>query len=168
MAGDPGAAVTLPRVPVALAETLLATARVLTAAKAPWWVIGSAAVALHGAAVAVGDVDVLLAEDDARRLLPRIGLHPSPGQSDGRFRSSLFARWNAPALAVELMSGLHVAGPNGWTPVNLLTRVPVALGDATLFVPDRAELVALLHRFGRAKDLARAALLDGSTFIHHA
>jgi hypothetical protein len=49
-----------------LGETLARVADALAEARQPWWIIGSAAVALHGADVTVGDVDVLLGEADAR------------------------------------------------------------------------------------------------------
>lgn len=150
--------------PVALVETLAAVADLLAAARHPWWMIGSAAVALHGAAVDVADVDVLLAEDDARDILRSSGLRPCPGQPDRQFQSTLFARWQDPPLMVEFMSGLQIAAPHGWTLITLSTRVPVAVGGATLFVPSRAELHQLLLRFGRAKDLTRATLL-GSQIV---
>jgi hypothetical protein len=51
---------------LALGETLARVADALAGARHPWWIIGSAAVALHGADVTVGDVDVLLGEEDAR------------------------------------------------------------------------------------------------------
>ena len=122
----------------------------------PWWVIGSAAVALHGAdAGPIGDVDVLLAVTDAERLLPRLGLAVAGGQADERFRSAVFARWTAPPLPVEFMAGLEVKDEVGWTAVHPATRVAVA----GLYLPDRAELVTILRRFGRPKDHARAALL---------
>lgn len=127
-------------------------------ASRPWWIIGSAAVVLHGAVVQVGDVDVLMDEQDAAQL-SEAGLTWRLGEPDGRFRSTLFSRWTEPPLVVEFMAGLHVAKPGGWSPVQLATRDAVAIGPVTLFVPGRMELQDLLLRFGRAKDVARAALL---------
>lgn len=57
------------------------------------------------------------------------------------------------------MGGFEVRGPEGWCAVQPVTRQPIDWEGIALFVPARAELVALLRRFGRAKDLARAALL---------
>lgn len=112
--------------------------------------------ALHGADPGdIADVDVVLGVRDAERLLPPLDLPVAPGSPDARFRSAVFARWTAPPLEVELMAGLEVRGAAGWTPVHPATRV----AKAGVFVPGRAELTAILHRFGRDKDRARAALL---------
>ena len=66
-------------------------------AEEAWWIIGSAAVALHGVDPgSIGDLDVLLGAADARRLLPTLGVEALPGRPDARFRSTIFARWTAP------------------------------------------------------------------------
>ena len=134
----------------ALAATLHDVAAALVDARAPWWVIGSAAVALHGGATTVADVDVLLALADAQALLARWDLAPT-ARPDAIFRSTLFARWTGSSLPVELMAGLTVRG----LPIRPLTRVE----SGGVFVPARDELAALLRHFGRANDIARAALL---------
>ena len=128
----------------------------LAAACDPWWVIGSAAAALHGARTPVADIDVLLSVRDAAALLPRLGLAVAAGRPDDRFRSEVFARWTGAALPIEFMAGLCTREGDAWAPVHLSTRVVVG-GVA---VPSRRELAALMRRFGRDKDLARAALLD--------
>lgn len=128
----------------------------MTDAGAEWWIIGSAAVALHGVDPGpIGDVDVLLGPADARRLIPTLGVETSPGRPDERFRSTIFARWTAPPLPVEFMAGLELREDGRWHAV--LPRTRIALGG--VFAPDRADLIAILHRFGRDKDLRRAALL---------
>lgn len=127
----------------------------------PWWVIASAAAALHGASpIIVRDVDVLLSVDDARRLLPDLGITPGPGKADGVFRSSLFGRWHAPPLDVEFMAGLHLRDGAGWREVKLETRQSIMIANVAVFVPSRAELIALFNSFGRSKDLERAQLLS--------
>lgn len=124
-------------------------------AEAEWWIIGSAAVALHGVDPGpILDVDVLLGVADATRLLPMLGMPVSPGRPDDRFRSTIFARWTAPPLPVEFMAGLELRDDGGWQAV--LPRSRIALGE--VFAPDRADLITILHRFGRDKDLRRAAL----------
>ena len=53
-----------------LFETLAMVAKVTRVAQSHWWVIGSAAVALHGATqISVGDVDILLSAEDAKAIL---------------------------------------------------------------------------------------------------
>jgi hypothetical protein len=143
-----------------LHDTLLELAAAMRPARDDWWVIGSAAVALLGAAPGeVADVDVLLSAGDAQRILGALGLEARPGTADLLFRSTLFARWPGPPRTVEFMSGLRVNTAAGWTPVAPRTRQAIAVGEATLFTPSRRELKDILLAFGRPKDHARAALL---------
>ncbi|USI72751.1 hypothetical protein [Sphingomonas morindae] len=139
---------------------LAAAARLLSPARAPWWVIGSAAVALHGADPgAIADIDILLDPDDAARLLPPAGIALAAGTADGLFRSALFGRWTEAPLPVEFMAGLAVRTGTGWHPVRLDPPVRIALGNTELPLPGRAALHALLRLFGRPKDHRRAAAL---------
>src|SRR5690242_9713312 len=74
-----------------LHDTLLELAAAMRAAEDDWWVIGSAAVALLGAAPGeVADVDVLLSAADARRVLGSLGIEARPGAANSLFRSALF------------------------------------------------------------------------------
>ena len=144
-----------------LAATLVAVSRATVPARDPWWIIGSAAVRLHDVDPGpIGDVDLLMSARDAAALLRARGIAPLPGVPDDRFRSSVFGRWTVPAMTVEVMGGLATREAEGWRAVRPVTRQAVDWEGVTTFVPDRAELVALLRRFGRPKDLARAALLD--------
>jgi hypothetical protein len=129
-----------------------------------WWIIGSAAVALHGRFSArPKDVDLLMSAADAAAFLRRCGQAARPGKGDGRFRSVIFGTWAEPPVPVEVMGALSVATANGWEEVALQTREAVPIGGATLFVPAADELAELLVRFGRDKDLDRATLLRSST-----
>jgi len=125
-----------------------------------WWIISSAAVALHSEApLEVGDVDVLLSSNDARRLFPRLGIAPLPEPGNALFRSAIFGRWDAPPLTVEFMADFQYCRDGRWIDVAPGSRDRIDVHGATLFVPAREELRALLLSFGRAKDLDRAALL---------
>jgi len=124
-------------------------------AVAPWWIVTGAAAAIHGVEGAVADVDVLLGEDDAGRILPTLGVAPAAGDPHPRYRSRLFARWDACPLPVEFMAGFHLDGVE----VRPSTRARVTIDGRTLFVPARGELAAMLRTLARLKDLARAALL---------
>ncbi len=126
----------------------------------PWWIIGSAAVALHGGDVTVADVDVLLGEDDARALLPALGMKAVAGEGTALFRSAVFARWTATPLTVEFMAGFHFRAGDGWRMVVPVTRERVDVDGAALFVPGRAELMAMLAGFGRPKDRERIKALS--------
>jgi hypothetical protein len=143
-----------------LRETLVMTVDVMRDARDPWWVISSAAVALHGVApIEVDDVDVLMSVGDARRVMDRLGVVPIEDGASSLFRSTLFGRWKTPPLVVEIMAGFHVATGAGWTEVLPRTRVPVLVEGSVVYVPDRAELTEMLRLFGRPKDLERVRLL---------
>lgn len=143
-----------------LRETLVMTADAMPDAQDPWWVISSAAVALHGVApIEVGDVDLLMSVRDARRIMDKLGVAPIEDGASAMFRSTLFGRWETPPLVVEIMAGFHVATSAGWAEVLPRTRVPVLVGGSVVYVPDRAELAKMLRLFGRSRDLERVRLL---------
>ncbi|MDR6789589.1 hypothetical protein J2Y58_002962 [Sphingomonas sp. BE138] len=138
-----------------LRAALSQVAAALRGAEDPWWVIGSAAVRLHGADTAVADVDVLVSARDAARMLAAWPGTVTIGAASARFRSHPFARAEGGAMPVEVMAELEVRADGAWRPVRPVSRVPIG----GVFVPERAELAAILLSFGRPKDLARAALL---------
>lgn len=126
-------------------------------AEEPWWIIGSAAVALHvGSPGPVRDVDVVLGHADARRCLQRLKLENLAAACDPLFRSDLFARWTDCPVPIELMAGLQVNKANGWRALVIQSREEIREG---LYAPSRDELRAILLSFGRAKDVRRAATL---------
>ena len=132
----------------------------MTEAQDNWWIISSAAVALHSRLpIDVGDIDVLLSPADARRLFPRLGIAPLPEPGNALFRSEIFGRWDAPPLTVEFMAGFEYCRDGKWTQVAPPSRERIELDDVVLFLPGRQDLRRLLLAFGRTKDLERAALL---------
>jgi len=148
------------RVSAPLRTTLLAVAELMTAAREPWWIIAGAAAALHGAMGAVGDVDVVMGEEDALRLLPVLGLSPESGTPSDQFRSRLFARWTMPPVEVEFMAGFETLADAEWRPVVFTTRERMEMEGRALFVPALEELIGHLRMLGRPKDLARIRLLE--------
>ena len=145
-----------------LRVTLRAVGTALAHARDPWWVIGSAAVALYGADPGqVADVDVLLSTTDAVRLLPLIAVVVGPGSPHPDFRSSMFGTWDGAPLPVEFMAGFRHRSGSGWAEVEPATRSPVDIDGVTVFIPNRSELRRLLEAFGRPKDLDRARILSG-------
>lgn len=144
----------------ALSKTLAMVAEAAAGSADQWWIIGSAAVVLHGRTIAhVKDVDLLMSATDAQAFLERVQATPSEPEPSDRFRSTVFGTWMEPPIPVEVMGGLSVATPGGWQDVRLKTREAVTVGDARVYVPSLDELVRLLHLFGRPKDLERARLL---------
>jgi hypothetical protein len=129
-------------------------------ARDDWWIIGSAAVALHGAEPPiVADIDLLTGRDDALRLAALWGATPEPPGDHGLFRSAIHFEHALEGAIVDVMAELEVNGAAGWKRLEPKTRVPIPLGEAKLYAPTRSELIEILRRFGRPKDLERAALL---------
>jgi hypothetical protein len=145
----------------ALADTLGMISEAASGARDPWWIIGSAAVVLHGRTIArVKDVDLMMSAADAEAFLKRVGEAPRNGKPNDRFRSLVFGVWSGPPIPVEVMGGFSVATADGWRDVSLVTREAVTVAGRTIYVPSAEELVRLLRSFGRAKDLERASLLE--------
>jgi hypothetical protein len=126
-------------------------------AQDPWWVIGSAAVSLHGADTGVADVDVLTSGRDAQAMLAAWPGAVTIAAGSDRFRSQPLARVQDGGLPIDVMAALEVRVDGVWRAVRPVTRE--ARGG--VFVPERAELVTILRTFGRDKDLRRATLLEG-------
>jgi hypothetical protein len=146
-----------------LEQTLLHLAPALAKARRPWWVIASAAVKLHtGSSMPIRDLDLLLAREDVPAVFEALGLPPTPGGSDGLFRSEVFARYEAAALPVELFAGFELFRAGQWQAILPESRELVRWGRAETYVPDASELAAMLRDFGREKDLIRAEMLSAS------
>jgi hypothetical protein len=143
----------------ALARVLGALAAELGACREPWWLIGSAAMAVHGAPVEVRDVDLLLGRPDAEAFLARRGMAAKAGVPSELFSSALFAAWPSPPFTVELFAGFRVREGKGWRRLAPETREMLEIGDASICVPGIAELIAWGRLFGRSKDAAREPLL---------
>lgn len=143
-----------------LRQTLIAVAAWLRGTRHDWWIISSAAVALHGGDPGeVGDVDVLFDPRDAPAVFAALGLPPAPGRGTALFRSDWFGTWHGAPLPVDLFAGFALCEDDVWNSVLPKTRQVVTIDGAALYVPEREELKGTLLRFGRPKDLARAATL---------
>lgn len=150
--------------PTELAPDLLASlkqvAEITRHLVEPWWLFGSAAMALHGARpIQVGDIDLLVSRGDAPRLLERLGLPIAPGKKSDRFHSEIFASWATPPLTVEILAGFHVRVGEEWREVQPRSREAVTLPCGTFHVPEVAELIEWCRLFGRPKDFQRMKLL---------
>jgi hypothetical protein len=144
-----------------LDTTLRSVAAAMASFPEGWWMIGSAALALHGIeAGPVKDVDLLVDLSLAPAVLDRLGVAPLTLPPNPLFRSAVFARWDVPRVPVEMMAGFQVSVGGIWRPVEPRSRERTMIGDAPLFVPDRSELLSLFRLFGRPKDAARIAALE--------
>lgn len=151
---------TEPHLSPSLAGTLDLVVRVTALAPGPWWIIGSAAMALHGLDLPVADVDLLLAPEDATRVLEVHGRVLPSREGQGPYRSEVFGRIDGGPLLVEVLGGFHVREGGHWVAVEPATRLAVGLARGAVFVPSRPELAAITRRLGRPKDLLRAKMLD--------
>ncbi len=140
-----------------LAETLTRIAAASGQFTDEWWIIGSAAAALAGAEIAVvGDVDLLLSEADARRLLGLwAGESAKSALPDAQFRSLVFARYDAMPLPVDAFGGFEMNVRGVWRPFAPLTRI----ARGPVFTPSVAEQIAILETMDREKDALRIAAL---------
>jgi hypothetical protein len=146
--------------PPGMAETLERIAPDLHDLGEDWWLIGSAAMVLHGVALAaIDDIDILTTPAGARRLAAQWGVEPTtPGPSE-KFDSEVFFERTDTPLAVEVMAGFRVKVGGDWTPVLPTSREALAGPGGPWFSPSRGELLNILALFGRAQDLTRAKLL---------
>lgn len=144
-------------------ETLKSLARFLSATKDPWWVLGSAAIALTGTDPdGIRDIDVLVSLRDSAELMR---LHQLENQADGGnalFRSDVFLRPQLGSVPVEVMSNYCINADGEWDPLSPKTRESVELAGAQLYVPDLLEQLTILRSLGRPKDLQRIALLQSA------
>jgi hypothetical protein len=131
----------------------------LTRARDPWWLIGGAAIGLHGVQSAIPDVDVVMSPQDARQVLLELNILPAEDGGTALFRSEVFGRWTMLPLPVEIMGGFQIRTQEGWRPLVPATREPFPVDGRTLYVPSRRELIEICRLFGRPKDLARAGAL---------
>jgi hypothetical protein len=151
-----------------LEPTLAEVSRVATRLQDPWWVIGSAAIALLGVNIEVLDVDLLLSERDARMLLadwaspvgpPEGGPYAATAtEGQDRFRS-IFGIHSSTPIPIEIMGALEVCVEDQWLPVQPTTRLQVHLPGGPICIPDAADQLALLLMFKRPQDLVRAEML---------
>lgn len=146
----------------ALRQTLLALTDLTSDARDDWWIIGSAAVALHVPHLEdVADVDLVMSVRDAQTLLSAPQAQVLTGKPSALFRSAVFGVWRGAPLAVDVMADFSVRTADGWMDVRPKTRERFEIADRQVFAPSRAELRQILATFGRPKDLDRAALLLG-------
>lgn len=140
-----------------LAQTLSKIVAVSDRFQDDWWIIGSAAAALCGAEIAVvRDVDLLLSEADARRLMDLwAGESRRSAAPDALFRSAVFARFEASPLPIEAFGGFEMSARGRWRAVAPLTR----MATGAVFTPSVAEQIALLEVMDREKDRTRIAAL---------
>lgn len=127
----------------------------------PWWVFGSAGMALVGVSgLTPPDVDLIVSERDARTLIELWGAEIVQAAPSPLFRSRIFARAAIAELPIEIMAGFEAYSGEVWSPVVPASRQERSWNGASLYTPSAAEQAQICRRFGRPKDLARVALLE--------
>jgi hypothetical protein len=150
-----------PSLSAALAETLEFIVTATRAARDPWWIIGSGAMALHGAErVDPADVDLIMSPEDARRLLRDRGMADDSRDGHERFRSQVFGRLTDEALPIDVMGGFHFRRGGEWVGLRPESREAIALPFGAIFTPSLAELIEITQGFGRPKDLIRVQIME--------
>ncbi len=149
----------IPRLAAAFADV----AAIMAPAAHDWWIIGSAGAALHGVDPgSIADIDILFDLHDLERISGHTAVRFAAGTSDGRFRSQMFGRYLEGTLPVELFAGFQLCEHGAWTAIHPRSRVTINHDGCLLHTLEKAELHELFVRFGRSKDLQRAARLKTS------
>lgn len=140
--------------------TLRLCAEFLHPTTEPWWIIGSTAVALHGADPGpINDIDILVSHKDAEMLAERWQCSDQSDSNSNRFRSCLLLQPELNSFPVQVMAGLEFRNGGIWQALTPKTRQKIRHRRTSLFVPERPELIQMLLGFGRKKDIQRAKLL---------
>ncbi|WP_374596780.1 hypothetical protein [Brevundimonas sp.] len=147
--------------PTPLTTSLETVASAAPALRDPWWVFGGTAMALAGLeGLHVPDIDILTSPRDARILLETLGGEAVPDLGEGVFRSRVFGRILTTPVPLEIMADMDIRDGGDWVPVQFHTRLPVTVGEATVYIPTVEEQIAMARLFGRPKDLQRAEALE--------
>ncbi len=126
-----------------------------------WRIIGSSALMLSGLTeVQPDDVDVVGSAQTIFTMLDRMQCAAGMPEPGVLFRSHPYVRISSPdSLAIEVMGDLEVKQAGVWRSVLPLGQIPYATDFGPVYVPTVEQQLMLLERFGREKDIQRAALL---------
>ncbi|MEX3010371.1 hypothetical protein [Hoeflea sp. TYP-13] len=145
-------------------NTLREIAAAAPAGSDDWWIIGSGALKLSRITKEpVRDIDILTTRKTALAFLAYWDIAATPAVPHPFFRSSPFVQVRRPRLLpIDLLGDMHLYENNCWTPLTLKTRNHIVFGSANVFIPELEEQLSVLRRFGRPKDLERAALVEAA------
>jgi len=128
-----------------------------------WWVIGSAAIALHGVDVGpVNDIDILVSLRDAQALRLATGTANRAVTGSKKFRSEVFLQLDYDGIPLEVMANFSVNHQGRWQAILPTSRQAFNLGNACVYAPALRELVEILRVFSREKDRQRIRFIDQS------
>ena len=128
-----------PQINPVLESVLNLVARDCSALADPWWVFGSAGMALVGVpGLAPPDVDLIVSERDAATLVAAWKAAPVAAAPSPLFRSKVFAKARVAALPIEIMAGFEAFSAGSWAPVGpacALLRCRVMLPGPPMYLP---------------------------------
>lgn len=142
-----------------LEKSLSHLVTMMTGAREPWWIIGSTAMVLSGVeGIHPDDVDVVA---DGKMLQRIAGVPESEPKPHEKFRSNPYTRIKvAGGMDIEFQGDLALWENNKWTQLSFCSRIETRINDILLYVPSLDEQLLIFRRFGRAKDLAKARILE--------
>lgn len=141
-----------------LCQQLAVLRPTLHALGTPYCLIGSAAMMLHGAALATcDDIDILTTKHGAQQLerLWHSQWQASEHAQGHRLFRSHYGRYRFAHGTVEVMGALELERQGSWEPVTVQDVITIE-GITVASIP---ELRRLLTRFGRPKDHEKLSLL---------
>lgn len=115
---------------------------------------------LHGLDLAIADVDLVLAPEDAALVLQEHGCILPSSDESGPYRSDVFGRIEGGPLPIEILGGFHAREDDRWVAVRPVTRLEIGLAKEEVFVPSLLDLASITRRLGRPKDVLRAEMLE--------
>jgi hypothetical protein len=141
---------------------LVRLAELMAGASEPWWIIGSTAMVLAGVVgVMPDDIDVVADGKMLQRILQDANINVVEPLPHAKFRSMPYSRIKVVGGAdIEFQGDLDLRENGQWQRLLIASRVQISVGEAVVFVPSLDEQLRILRRFGREKDLAKAALLE--------
>jgi hypothetical protein len=151
-----------------LETSLIQLAKFMAGTSAPWWIIGSSAMVVAGVdGVIPDDVDVTADGPMLTQILEdAVGAIAEP-LPHTKFRSLPYTRTKVVGgLDIEFQGDLDLWENGDWQRLKINSRIAVNVGDTVVYIASVEEQLAILRRFGRDKDLAKASLLEAFIARH--
>jgi len=136
------------------------TLDLLSLAKSPWCIIAGSATALYTRDWSdVLDIDVIVAVDEARRLIASGTFTDHTDGGSSRYRSVVYATNDNGPMPIDICADFEVHVDGSWRPVRP-TPTPIDTPAGTIYVPSLREQLEITRLLGRPKDAPRIARLE--------
>jgi hypothetical protein len=146
---------------------LLRLAELMKGESEPWWIIGSTAMVLSGIDyIEPDDIDVVADGAMLRRILSNAGVVEITPKPHEQFQSMPYTRMKVEGgTDLEFQGNLALFENGVWTRLTFASRIQVSLGNVAFYIPRLDEQLQIFRRFGRAKDLRKADIIE--SFLNH-